>query len=307
MSLETLNMPCQLVEAVIAIPDHQFHNGEHLQAAKYLSSLGLTNLGIQYDEPAVLKLDGDSIGLFAESFSRPTPTQVLKPALQPVDTFDLLQLAVATTIGQPLSMPHIRMGAIVQDIFPTEDNRYVTSSSYGSEAEFAFHNDLSFLDDPGIPDYFTLGCVRNIEGAETSVADIHQILDGLSDDIIAELRKPNYGIRHTYNRGLPSEYEGNRNTSIILANNELRLGVDMIPQTDDAHIALMSLRGLLSEVSTPHQLRPGEILVVPNRFAVHGRGSFVPSQSIAQRRWLQRVNIKEGKHMKSKQIETEIS
>lgn len=292
MSLETYCIPAELIEAAVRIPEGQFGAGEHEGATEHLESLNLQALNIKNNQPFVLTLCSEWIKYFEESFSRDTPLRLLQPNEQPVDRFELLQLAVATAIGTPLSMPDIRKGAIVQDIFPMEKSRFVASSSYGSEVDFEFHNDLSFLEDKEIPDYFMLGCIRNIERAPTSVVGVQRILKALSHDQNLELRKVAYSMRHTYRRGSQNELERTKNSSIILPNNEVRLGVDMVPLSKEADLAINSLRALLKEIAVPQQLKAGEILIVPNRFSVHSRGSFVALSNKSKRRWLQRINIK---------------
>lgn len=291
MSLEIHRFPHQLIGAASAIPADQLVPGGYTGIAAYLQSLDLPKPTFIEDTPIVVRLDDNQRSPFETSLSIATPTEVITPDSQPVSRFGVLQLALGASIGNLLSIPDVRSGALVQDIFPKTSSRSVISSSYGSESEFAFHNDLSFLDESEIPDFVTLGCIRNIEGASTSVASIKDIIDRIDDKYITELRKPQYGVRHTYHRGLAAEHTGNKQSVVLLPSGEICLGVDMTPQTPEAQTALIALRRLLKQVSTPHQLQPGEILVLPNRFAVHSRDPFTMSTAPGNRRWLQRVNI----------------
>lgn len=295
MSLEVYTFPDSTVAAVAAIPTDQLHASAYRDLADYLQSLRLSRPDCIGDTPIVMKLSDDQRIVFGPSFAEPTPTltptEVFSQDAQPVNRFSVLQLALGASMGNVLSIPSVRDGAVVQNIFPKESSRAAVSSSYGSEAEFAFHNDLSFLDDPEIPDFVNLGCIRNVEKAETFVAHVEDILSGLGGGDITELRKPQYQVRHIYHRGTPGERTSQKQSAVLLPNGEITLGVDMTPETEAAQVALDSLRKLVARTATPHQLQPGEVLILPNKHAVHARGTFTMSADLDNRRWLQRVNI----------------
>lgn len=92
-------------------------------------------------------------------------------------------------------------------------------------------------------------------------------------------------------RGTPGERTSQKQSAVLLPNGEMTLGVDMTPETEAAQVALDSLRKLVARTATPHQLQPGEVLILPNKHAVHARGTFTMSANTDNRRWLQRVNI----------------
>ncbi len=291
MSLDVHHFPDSMVAVATAIPVEQLHTSTYRDIARHIQSLQLLKPDYIGDVPVVMKLSDDQHDALRPSFTEPTPVGVVSPDAQRVNRFGVLQLALGASIGTVLSIPSVRDGAVVQDIFPKASSRATVSSSYGSEAEFAFHNDLSFLDDAEIPDYVNLGCIRNVEGADTIVAHVTDIMSGIEDKDITELQKPQYQVRHTYYRGKPSEKTSQKKSAVLLPNGEIMLGVDMTPQTGAAQVALCSLRQLLTRVGTPHTLQPGEVLVLPNKHVVHARGTFTMSASPDNRRWLQRVNI----------------
>lgn len=60
------------------------------------------------------------------------------------------------------------------------------------------------------------------------------------------------------------------------------------PLNDAAKVAMMEMREAFIKTMTTYELRVGDLAVVDNRIAVHGRTSFVPRYDGADR-WLQRV------------------
>ena len=291
MSLESHTFPSDIIKAVAAIPADLLLPGAYPSLAHHLQSIGLPRPDFIDKSPVIMCLSDSQRHIFESSLSEPTPTQLPGLDSQTVSRFGALQLALGSSIGNLLSIPDVRGGALVQDIFPKEASRATASSSYGSEAEFVFHNDLSFLDNSEIPDVVTLGCVRNIEGAATAVARIEDILNGLSDSDLAELQKSQYSIRHTYHRGRATERVGEKQTAVMQPDGEICLGVDMTPQTHEASVALDSLHKLLLRISTSHNLQSGEVLVLPNKYVVHARDPFNMAADVDQRRWLQRINV----------------
>lgn len=294
MGLETYTFPNVVIEAALSIPEEHLLPGAEASAADYLLSL-------EFDEPVfvgsqrsvIVRMKPDQLHVFQSELSEPTPQAIHPPEMHQLNRFGVAQLALAASIGMPLSIADVRNGTILQDIFPTEANQSVASSSYGSEEAFVFHNDQSYLDDPEIPDYVTLGCIRNLEGAATMVADVKSFIRSLKPGDVAELQKPNYVFRHTYHRGQQTERKGIKYSPALPENGEIRVGVDMTPTTTRAQLALENLRTLLRQSAIPYLLSPGEILVTPNRYTVHARDAFRLMADPAQRRWLQRVNIRD--------------
>ncbi len=243
------------------------------------------------ERPFIVQLEESELQSLAPDLLQPTPVDKSPRVL---NRFDTMHLALASVLGTPISDPDVRGGAVVQDIYPTNKNRLEADSSYGSEAVFTFHNDQSYLPEGRVPDYVTLACVRNLEGAATRVADVNSIVERLADEDIAELSKEQYVFKHTYHKGTEAERDGNKQSAVLLANGQIRLGVAMESLTEPADKALDRLRRAVGEVAVDYVLSPGEVLVLPNKRTVHGRESFTMQGSAAERRWLTRINWLSG-------------
>lgn len=246
--------------------------------------------GLQIAVPTLFYLDESRFDFFADDLTIATSEAVAELRRQ-YTRFEILQLLLARSVGTPMSIQDVREGRILQDIIPKECKQGVADSSHGSAIDFSLHNDMSYLEDEQIPDYFSLGCIRNSEEAVTTIADPALALKLLDDDSVSELRKAHYIFRHTYHRGGKDERIGEKVSPVVTANGEVRLGVDMEAPTAAAHDALTNFRAALGSVSLSHVLKSGQVLVIPNRHFVHGRRAFSMDADPAQRRWIQRINI----------------
>lgn len=253
-----------------------------------------TSDDINVVSPTVLKPTEAQLALLQDSLDVPTPHKTANPRRQ-LTKFELLQLVVAHSIGQPMSIEGVRQGAVIQDIIPQEEHQDLADSSHGSSREFAFHNDMSFLDDDQVPYYFTLGCTRNYERAATLLADPLDALNSLDENTTDLLRAPLFRLCHTYNRGQAAERTSEKISPIITPEGEVQLGVNVKPGTTEGADALGQFRNLLGQTAIAHVLEPGEVLIVPNRFFVHARTSFQMANNASERRWIQRTNIKKRK------------
>jgi hypothetical protein len=293
-SIEKKEFPDLLLNSLPASGSVSFDADVHTVPPSFVGSENTT--GPRITEPTVFYLRQDQLDYLAHDMNVATPEDEIDPGRH-YTRFELLQLVLAYSVGRPMSIADIRGGAVVQDIIPKESKRNVADSSHGSAKEFSFHNDMSYLEDAQIPDYFLLGCIRNIEKAATTISDPTVALRDIDAGNIDELKKTQYVFRHTYHRGTEDERLGEKVSPIITANGEIRLGVDMRAPTSAALTALTDFREKLSGVSVEHVLKSGEVLVVPNRLFVHGRQPFLMAGNPAERRWIQRINISSERNL----------
>jgi alpha-ketoglutarate-dependent taurine dioxygenase len=192
-----------------------------------------------------------------------------------------------------MSMPHVRSGDIIQDIFPTLEEKGKASSSYGSEKEFVFHNDQSYCaNEQDIPRIVMLGCVRNIERVQTLFGRVDDAIQDLDNQKIEQLKQPNFTFGHIMRKPDGTKEPSTNISPVLLENGEVRLGVDMTASDGDSLDALKSLRRAVLDHSVNHTLEPGDVVIIPNRTFVHARTSFTMASKPEQRRWLKRINIR---------------
>jgi alpha-ketoglutarate-dependent taurine dioxygenase len=237
------------------------------------------------DEPhlsGALLVRGAPIGSFGATPSSPT-------AVGPKDlTSEFTLLAVARRLGQPVGYLPEHGGDIVQNIVPvagTADRQVSTSS----KVELMFHTEAAFH--PHRPRYLVLLCLRGDPAAHTTLSSISEVLPLLPHDVVDTLFAPRFrtAVDESYLHGRQNVLgapmavlSGRRDRPTMVFDADLMVGVD--GEADDA---LQALGTAVAAHSTSVSLCAGDVLVVDNTVAVHGRTPFVPRFDGTDR-WLQR-------------------
>jgi hypothetical protein len=204
---------------------------------------------------------------------------------------ELSVLTVARRLGQPVGYVPEHGGRIVQNIVPTtSDADRQTSTS--SRSNLMFHTETAFH--PHRPRYLLLLCLRGDPSAHTTLASVHDIMDQLSDDDVATLFEPRFrtAVDVSFLAGRPNELgpvrpviTGTRDEPTFVFDADLTVGID-----GRAEDALVAARAAIENVQTSVVLEPGDLLVVDNNIAVHGRSPFV-ARFDGTDRWLQRAFV----------------
>ncbi len=223
---------------------------------------------------------------------------------------ELTLLTVARRLGQPVGYAPEHGGQIVQNLLPTADDvGCQTSTSSGVELEF--HTETAFH--PHRPRYLLLLCLRGEPTAQTLLTSIRHVIDRLSPAVRQVLREPRFrtSVDESFLRSEPhptnagatggrggtgaplwprmSEpvpvVSGPESAPTFTFDADLMVGLD--PQ---AELALAQLDELVRRDHVGLALEPGDLLVVDNAVAVHGRSSF-PARFDGTDRWLQRTFV----------------
>jgi len=234
---------------------------------------------------AVTLIPGYFTGLVA-----PTPLRSdLEVDACPTATRTLLQFS--DDIGRAVGYDREQGGRLIQDIFPVRstEHQQVSSSSkvvLGSHTESAFH--------PHKPRYVVLLCLRGDDLAATTYSDVRDVVRHLSTDDLAALQTQDYitsvdpsfmsnGEPDAQVRVRPLTSTG---SGWSLVYDELL----MRGTTPRTQAALNALHHAV-KVATQHVvLATGDILVIDNHRAVHGRTSFTPRYDGTDR-WLKRALV----------------
>ena len=217
----------------------------------------------------------------------PSPLQARKP--DRVSEFALL--TVARRLGQPVGYAPEHGGDLVQNISPVEQDaeRQVSTSS---KSMLAFHTEAAFH--PHRPRFLLLLCLRGDPAAATTLCSVQAVLGALSPRDRSVLAMPRFttATDESYvggpscQRSLPRPIlTGDRTRPKLWLDADLMRGVD-----DEAQRALDRLSALAVEQSTAVVLEAGDLLVVDNDVAVHGRSPFSPRFDGCDR-WLQRTFV----------------
>ena len=217
----------------------------------------------------------------------PTPPAPDAPVAKNLAT-ELALLTVARRLGQPVGYVPEHGGRIVQNIVPTQtDVDRQTSTS--SRSNLMFHTETAFH--PHRPRYLLLLCLRGDPSAHTTLASVHDIMDHLPDDIVEVMFEPRFrtAVDASFLAGRRNELAaarplvaGTRCEPTFVFDADLTVGID-----DAAEDVVVAVRAAIAEVETSVVLEPGDLFVIDNNVAVHGRSSF-SARFDGTDRWLQR-------------------
>lgn len=216
-----------------------------------------------------------------------TPPSPRSPLVKDRHTETLL-LAAASGLGFPIGYAPEHGGDLVQNIVPVPAvaDRQVSTSS---KVRLEFHTEAAFH--PHRPRYLLLLCLRGDPSASTTLSSIREAISVLEPRHLAVLRQPRFAT------GVDESYLGYRSAALgspfpaisgaigaesVCFDGDLMQGLDF-----EAVQALEGLRTALDSVQRAIVLEAGDLLVVDNHIAVHGRSPFTPRFDGTDR-WLQR-------------------
>lgn len=195
---------------------------------------------------------------------------------------------IMLSLGEVIAYRPEKGGALVQNVVPVPGSEK-TQSNAGSvllelHTENAYHENF--------PDFVSLLCLREdvTNDAKFCTSSIRHALPLLSSETIQVLAEPRFCTKsppsfiHVHNvRPSHAVLLGDIGDPNILVDFAATVALD-----SRAKLALDELREALMKTMKYHQLRVGDLAIVDNRVAVHGRTSFVPSYD-GNDRWLLRV------------------
>jgi L-asparagine oxygenase len=199
------------------------------------------------------------------------------------------QLVVMSVLGDVISYADEKDGRLIQDICPIRGAEQLQENTGSTLLEL--HTEDGFH--PNKPDFLSLLALRSDHANEamTVACGIRTVLPQLDAAVVKVLRQPLYRIR------LASSFVGSGVTRYsapmpVLSGcpQDPDLCVDfhaMEAMTPAAAYAFEDLREQMLASLVGVALQPGEMLIVDNRKAVHGRTGFTPRYDGADR-WLRR-------------------
>jgi alpha-ketoglutarate-dependent taurine dioxygenase len=220
----------------------------------------------------------------------PTPESPRTPFTKDLRS-EMTLLTVGRLLGQPVGYLPENNGNVVQNIVPTREgaDRQVSTSS---AVNLAWHTEAAFH--PHRPRFLLLFCLRGDAAARTTLCSVREIVDALPLRTRALLASPRFRTRadESYVRSdrrplgrLTSVLGGDPRRPTLVFDADLMVGQDA-----EAQAALRELAATMERSHTSVVLAPGDLLVVDNTVAVHGRSPFTPRFDGTDR-WLQRTFV----------------
>lgn len=149
------------------------------------------------------------------------------------------------------------------------------------------------------PDFVGLCCLRNPNSVPTNVMPLEAVLNGMPGNLVDELRKPHYWI--TSQRTFEAGMQRILGDELVLDDARLLFRVENadwiryshsntgpVDEGSLSHEAIQAFQAACTQCVQGIALSPGDIVLVNNRIALHGR-SQVGSEYGGQTRWLLRT------------------
>jgi alpha-ketoglutarate-dependent taurine dioxygenase len=220
----------------------------------------------------------------------PTPPTPTTPFVKDFRS-EMTLLTVGRLLGQPVGYLPENNGNVVQNIVPTREgaDRQVSTSS---AVNLAWHTEAAFH--PHRPRFLLLFCLRGDAAARTTLCSIREIVDALPLRTRALLAAPRFRTRADESYVRSANRPLGRLTPVLCGDPlrpNLVFDADlMVGQDPEAQAALRELGETMEQFHTSVVLEPGDLLVVDNTVAVHGRSPFTPRFDGTDR-WLQRTFV----------------
>ncbi|MFR9754012.1 TauD/TfdA family dioxygenase [Nocardia sp. 004] len=208
--------------------------------------------------------------------------------------FDLLMLLLARSVGEPFGWQGQQGGRLVNNIVPVAGHEHEQSGA-SSTALLSPHTEDAFH--PRRAHLLLLGCLRNPDLVGTTVSSVRRVAlaaahqELLSTPVLPILPDISYDTSPEKHSAIPVPTLWSMSG---VDQQTIRYDPAYTPLADaepEFRAAYRQLTVELGRVSVTAALAPGEILLVDNDIAVHGRVPFTARYDGADR-WLKRVNIR---------------
>ena len=219
----------------------------------------------------------------------PTPASGDAHSWREVPIATMAQLSVVSRLGDAISFADEKGGRLVQDIVPVRGAEHRQENSGSTFMEL--HTEDGFH--PFKPDFVTLLCLRSDHDGDalTVIGSAPQIAKRLSAESLLALREPEYRIRIASSFAAGGTVGHSEPMAVLtgsLADPDLAADIHaMEPLTQAARRALDEFAAVATQVVVGAVLAPGDLLIVDNRVALHGRSGFRPRFD-GRDRWLRR-------------------
>jgi L-asparagine oxygenase len=224
----------------------------------------------------------------------PTPPSWSEARREATALWDATMLLLAATMGRVFGWENQQDGRLVHDIVPSkgQEHKQTSGSSAGMlspHTEDAFH--------PGRANVLVLGCLRNPDAVPTSLSSVrHARLSAIERALLERPVLPILLDDSYLEPEEDNEYAPPGMATLWDGDGGLRIRYDPaytpFEQAEGEHRAAYDWLGdELDRVAVDVPLEQGEVLVIDNDIAVHGRVPF-QARYDGSDRWLKRVSVR---------------
>lgn len=191
------------------------------------------------------------------------------------------QALFISVIGEMIAYEGEGYGGIFQDVVPIKRMENV-QTSLSSKIELEIHTEQAFS--LLRPDILSLACLKGDTNAMTYILPVQKIIDNLTKEELLFLREPNWmiGVDLSFKlngipfiegdeRGpIPILYGSEENPKLVF-DQDLMKGIN-----EQANEILKKIVNIYYENRLEVNLKSGDIILIDNNRATHGRSSFTP-------------------------------
>jgi len=192
-----------------------------------------------------------------------------------------IQSILLNVIAELISYEAEGHGRLFQDVIPVKKMEN-EQTSVGSNTELEIHTEQAFS--KLRPDILSLACIRGDTLAQTYILPVMKILENIDDDERKMLRLPLWktGVDLSFKLNGNAFIEGDiRGPFPIISGDDIdpKLLFDqdlMFGVNEDADNLIKKIIYIYYKYRNQHNLQTGEIILIDNMRAVHGRSPFYP-------------------------------
>jgi L-asparagine oxygenase len=225
----------------------------------------------------------------------PTPPSWAEAPREATPHWDATLLLLASVIGRPFGWEGQQAGRLVHDIVPAKGHEHEqtgasSSTALSAHTEDAFH--------PGRANLLLLACLRNHDAVPTSLASVrHARLSAIERALLERPTLPILPDDSYDEADGPTAASPPEVATLWDGDTGLRIRYDpaytpLEKADDDYRAAYDWLSDELERVAVEVTLGAGEVLVIDNDVAVHGRSPF-QARYDGTDRWLKRVSVRQ--------------
>ena len=192
-----------------------------------------------------------------------------------------IQAIIISYISEMLAYEAEGYGRLFQDVVPTKSMEK-NQTSLGSSIELEIHTEQAFS--KLRPDFLSLACLRGDKDAITYILPVQKIIENFSDEELQYIREPlwNTGVDLSFKLNGNEFIEGDIRGPLPIIYGEptdplLIFDQDLMTGTCEKSTSMIKkIIDIYYKHRISHNLKSGEIVVIDNHRAVHGRSPFFP-------------------------------
>lgn len=229
----------------------------------------------------------------------PTPASQRPPKEKKTFWSEAWLAMIGQALGDPIgySMHHDR--EIFQNVCPIKKEES-EQSAHSSKTFLEWHTEQAFH--PELPDFVLLLCLRKDHAGEakTAVASVPSVLAHIPIIIRQILFQPHFraGIDFSFGATQAGQRKGGPLVSLLYGYGYdpfMKFDLEQMDPVDrDAMYALRVMKDAVKQVYNYVRLKPGDLMIIDNRRAIHARSGFTPKYDGTDR-WLQRMYVRRDK------------